>query len=74
MSDHPRLSDLDTAQTFADRHIGPGHEERATMLAALGFESLDELMEAAVPGRHPLHRRPRPARARDGVAGGPRAA
>ena len=50
MSDHPRLSDLDNAQTFANRHIGPGHEERATMLAALGFDSVDDLMAAAVPG------------------------
>ena len=50
MSDHPRLSDLDAAQPFADRHIGPGPEDRARMLATLGFDSLDELMQAAVPG------------------------
>ena len=50
MSDHPRLTDLDTAQAFVDRHIGPGADERATMLAALGFDSLDALMDAAVPG------------------------
>ena len=50
MSDHPSLADFDTAGAFVDRHIGPGTEERATMLAALGFESLDALMDAAVPG------------------------
>jgi len=50
VSDHPRLSDLDTAQNFADRHIGPGRDDRARMLATLGFDSLDELMGAAVPG------------------------
>jgi glycine dehydrogenase len=50
MSDHPTLSELDTASAFADRHIGPGPEDRARMLAALGFESLDALMDAAVPG------------------------
>ena len=50
MSDHPSLADLDTASAFVDRHIGPGSAERATMLAALGFDSLDALMDAAVPG------------------------
>ncbi len=50
MSDHPRLCDLDTASVFADRHIGPGSTDRATMLAAVGFDSLDALMDAAVPG------------------------
>ena len=50
MSDHPSLADLDTARGFVDRHIGPGSSERATMLAALGFDSLDALMDAAVPG------------------------
>ena len=50
MSDHPTLSELDTASVFSDRHIGPGPEDRATMLAAVGFDSLDALMDAAVPG------------------------
>ncbi len=50
MSDHPSLSDLDTAQPFVDRHIGPGPQDRAAMLSALGFDSLDALMDAAVPG------------------------
>ena len=50
MSDHPSLSELDGAQPFRDRHIGPDDDNRATMLAALGFDSLDALMSAAVPG------------------------
>ncbi|MGN6574552.1 MAG: glycine dehydrogenase (aminomethyl-transferring), partial [Nocardioides sp.] len=50
MSDHPTLSQLDAARPFTDRHIGPDQDARATMLAALGFDSLDDLMAAAVPG------------------------
>ena len=50
MSDLPTLSQLDVAQAFAARHIGPDEAEVATMLAALGFDSLEELMDAAVPG------------------------
>ena len=50
MSDHPTLSQLDAALPFTDRHIGPDQDARATMLAALGFDSLEDLMAAAVPG------------------------
>jgi glycine dehydrogenase len=50
VSDHPSLSDLDSSAVFADRHIGPSADERATMLKALAFEHLDALMDAAVPG------------------------
>jgi glycine dehydrogenase len=35
---------------FADRHIGLRRDDVATMLERLGFESLEELMAAAVPG------------------------
>jgi glycine dehydrogenase len=35
--------------TFADRHIGPDADQQAALLAALGFESLDDLTDAAVP-------------------------
>ncbi|MGZ4675511.1 MAG: aminomethyl-transferring glycine dehydrogenase [Acidimicrobiia bacterium] len=34
---------------FEDRHIGPDRAEQARMLAALGYESLDTLTDAAVP-------------------------
>ena len=40
---------LDNAVAFAGRHIGPSPVEQAKMLAVLGFGSLDELTEAAVP-------------------------
>ncbi|HEY9565915.1 MAG TPA: aminomethyl-transferring glycine dehydrogenase, partial [Nocardioides sp.] len=50
MSDHPTLSELDNAQPFTDRHIGPDADAVATMLETLGHESLDSLMDAAVPG------------------------
>ena len=34
---------------FVDRHIGPDAAEQATMLARLGYSSLDALTDAAVP-------------------------
>ncbi len=37
------------AERFVDRHLGPNEHDRATMLAALGFSSLDEMTRAAVP-------------------------
>ncbi|HEU4513469.1 MAG TPA: glycine dehydrogenase (aminomethyl-transferring), partial [Nocardioidaceae bacterium] len=49
MSDYPHLSDLHTATGFVDRHLGPDESEQRTMLEALGFASLDALMDAAVP-------------------------
>ncbi|MCW2787628.1 MAG: gcvP, partial [Marmoricola sp.] len=39
------------ARAFVDRHIGPDDAAIATMLKAVGFDSLESLMEAAVPGR-----------------------
>jgi glycine dehydrogenase len=49
MSDRPPLGDLERAERFADRHIGPSADEIAKMLATVGFGSLDELTAAAVP-------------------------
>jgi glycine dehydrogenase len=34
---------------FVDRHIGPGPDDQAKMLAEIGYASLDELVNAAVP-------------------------
>jgi glycine dehydrogenase len=34
---------------FANRHIGPRADEQAIMLAALKYDALDELVDAAVP-------------------------
>ncbi len=47
----PALSTLEAAAhtAFADRHIGLSDADIDTMLATLGFESLDALMTAAVP-------------------------
>ena len=36
-------------QTFADRHIGLSDDDIKTMLATLGFDSLDQLSDAVVP-------------------------
>jgi glycine dehydrogenase len=39
-----------TPEVFAGRHIGPGDDDVATMLRAIGLNSLDELSETVVPG------------------------
>src|SRR3954463_12552896 len=39
----------DRVDSFAHRHIGPNKPARAAMLADLGFENLDELIDATVP-------------------------
>ncbi|MGA4577531.1 aminomethyl-transferring glycine dehydrogenase [Limisphaera sp. VF-2] len=44
------------AQPFAERHIGPREADVAEMLATLGFQSLDELTEAAIPPEIRLER------------------
>ncbi|MCY4325672.1 MAG: glycine dehydrogenase (aminomethyl-transferring), partial [Betaproteobacteria bacterium] len=38
-----------TADSFARRHIGPGPEESAKMLAAIGCASIEQLIDEAVP-------------------------
>ncbi|MCW3844088.1 aminomethyl-transferring glycine dehydrogenase [Micromonospora yasonensis] len=38
-----------TAEQFADRHIGPGPDDERRMLEAIGYSSIDELMDAAIP-------------------------
>ncbi|HVA61866.1 MAG TPA: aminomethyl-transferring glycine dehydrogenase [Mycobacteriales bacterium] len=47
------------AAGFADRHIGPREGEIARMLEVVGFDGLDELIDAAVPSairdREPLN-------------------
>jgi glycine dehydrogenase len=44
---------------FTDRHVGPGTSEQTEMLKLLGFESLDAMIEQAVPSgirlRRPLN-------------------
>jgi glycine dehydrogenase len=41
---------------FAARHIGPAHEEVKEMLGALGYASLDDLIDATVPAAIRLRR------------------
>jgi glycine dehydrogenase len=43
------LRELEAAQPFAARHLGPRGEELARMLAVVGAGSLDELVDTAVP-------------------------
>lgn len=38
-----------SADRFVDRHIGPSVSDQAAMLSTVGFDSLDALMQAAVP-------------------------
>ncbi len=44
------LEDLEDSGAFARRHIGPGADDQATMLATLGLASLDDLADRVVPG------------------------
>ena len=50
MSDRRTLSDLEAASPFSGRHIGTGPDEQATMLATVGYDSIEDLVSAAVPG------------------------
>ncbi len=43
------LVDLESAAPFATRHIGPGPDEIAKMLATVGRSSLEDLAQEAVP-------------------------
>ena len=45
----PTFAELEREDEFLGRHIGPGEEEQAAMLAALGLPSRAALMEAVVP-------------------------
>ncbi|MGY1810750.1 aminomethyl-transferring glycine dehydrogenase [Blastococcus sp. SYSU D00669] len=45
----PSLADLDPSGSFPARHIGPRPDETAQMLAAVGYDSLDALVDATVP-------------------------
>ena len=45
----PTLAELTGAATFADRHVGPDADEIAKMLAALGYDALDEFIAHVLP-------------------------
>ncbi|WP_406104038.1 aminomethyl-transferring glycine dehydrogenase [Micromonospora globbae] len=38
-----------TTEQFATRHIGPGPDDERRMLETVGYSSIDELMDAAIP-------------------------
>ena len=49
MSDRVSLAKLESRAPFSERHIGPDAAEQHQMLTALGYESLRDLMAAALP-------------------------
>ena len=49
MNSRPTLADLEGAERFEHRHLGPSEDDRRKMLADLGYDSLDDLVAAAVP-------------------------
>ncbi|SCL25812.1 aminomethyl-transferring glycine dehydrogenase [Micromonospora aurantiaca (nom. illeg.)] len=60
-----------TAEQFADRHIGPGRDDERRMLDTIGYGSVDELMDAAIPEVIRWHGTldlPAPASEREAVA------
>ncbi len=46
---HDATPPLDTHGEFVHRHIGPSEPDVAKMLAAVGFDSIDALIDAVVP-------------------------
>ncbi len=50
MTDPTSVPAASGARPFVDRHIGPDAAQQTVMLKALGFDSLEQLMAAAVPG------------------------
>ncbi|WBB76491.1 aminomethyl-transferring glycine dehydrogenase [Micromonospora sp. WMMD1128] len=60
-----------TVEQFADRHIGPDPAAERRMLEAVGYSSVDELMDAAIPEVIRWHGAldlPEPASEREAVA------
>ncbi|OKJ01175.1 aminomethyl-transferring glycine dehydrogenase [Kitasatospora sp. CB01950] len=49
MNAQPTLTELEQASPFEHRHIGPDSDAQQKMLAQVGYTSLDELSDAAVP-------------------------
>jgi glycine dehydrogenase len=45
----PSLSDLENQQEFIQRHIGPTVKQQLEMARAIGYDSLDALIDATVP-------------------------
>src|SRR5690625_4649601 len=49
MTDRPSLTDLESATSFADRHIGTSDDEQAKMLSFLGYAAPADLIADALP-------------------------
>ena len=47
----PSLRDLEHHDAFIERHIGPNDSEIAQMLSAIGYNSLEAMTDAIVPGQ-----------------------
>ena len=45
----PSLSDLENHEEFIQRHIGPTVKQQAEMARAIGYDSLDALIDDTVP-------------------------
>ncbi|HXP33671.1 MAG TPA: hypothetical protein VN820_06605, partial [Acidimicrobiales bacterium] len=43
--------ELEPFEDFVRRHVGTSDDEQSVMLKVLGYESLDSLIDAAVPER-----------------------
>lgn len=48
---NPSLRDLEHHDAFIERHIGPNDAEIATMLGVVGYDSLEAMTDAIVPGK-----------------------
>ena len=48
-AENQKMETLNHPDHFRNRHIGPNAAETAAMLKAIGFESVDALVDAAVP-------------------------
>ena len=55
-SARPSLSQLEQRDDFVRRHIGPGEPQIAKMLSDLGLDSLDALIDKAVPSQIRMER------------------
>ncbi|MEO7148407.1 MAG: aminomethyl-transferring glycine dehydrogenase [Rhodanobacteraceae bacterium] len=51
MSNSPTLRELEQHDAFIERHIGPNDDEIVRMLRAVGFDSLEAMTDAIVPGK-----------------------
>jgi glycine dehydrogenase len=49
VADQSRFAALEDRAGFHRRHLGPSEDDRATMLASLGFDTVGELLDATVP-------------------------